>query len=448
MAQEIKIKRGVDIVLEGVAEKVLTKAVAPADYALVPSDFTGVVPKLLVAAGDRVKVGSALFYDKERPEILFTSPVSGVVKEVVRGEKRKLLAVVVTSDGANESEVFPTLGVDSSKDEIRTVLLQSGLWPALIARPFGFIADPNVTPRDIFVTGVDTAPLSADLNYLVQDQAEHISLAIAVLAKLTCGKVHLTLATDTTAGTLSKTKGVELHRIEGPHPAGNVGTQIAAIAPMAKGETVWTIGVQHLAMIGRLVATGKVDFQKVVALAGSEVKKPHYYKTVAGAALSSVLGDNLKRKEGVRLVNGNPLSGKQTCADGYVGFYNNEIVALPEGDYHEFLGWAMPRLGKFSLSKSYFSWLMPGKKYKLDTNLNGGERALVMNDVYNKVMPFDIYPVHLLKAIIAGDIDKMEQLGIYEVVEEDFALCEFVCPSKVEWQSILRDGINKMVKEL
>lgn len=448
MAQEIKIKKGVDIVLEGLAEKVLTKSVAPADYALVPSDFTGVVPKLLVAAGDRVKAGSALFYDKERPEILFTSPVSGVVKEVVRGEKRKILVVVVESDGGSESESFPTLTAGSSKDEIRTVLLQSGLWPAIVSRPFGFIADPNTTPRDIFITGVDTAPLAADLNYLVQDEAEHISLAVALLAQLTCGKVHLTLASDTTAGALSKVNGVEVHRIEGPHPAGNVGTQIAAIAPIAKGETVWTVGVQHLAMIGRLAATGKADFQKIIALAGSEVKKPHYYKTVAGAALCSVLGDNLKHKEGIRLVNGNPLCGKQTTAQGYVGFYNNEIVALPEGDHHEFLGWAMPRLGKFSLSKSYFSWLMPRKKYNLDTNLNGGERALVMNDVYNKVMPMDIYPVYLLKAIIAGDIDKMEQLGIYEVVEEDFALCEFVCPSKVEWQSILRAGINKMVKEL
>ena len=446
MAQVIKIKKGANIELCGVAEKVLTKSVAPSDYALVPADFTGVVPKLLVAQGDRVKAGTALFFDKQRPEILFTSPVSGTVKEVVRGEKRKILAVVVESDGQNESEAFPTLNAGSSKDEIRTALLQSGLWPALIARPFGFIADPNTTPRDIFVTGVDTAPLAADLNYVVQDEAENISRAVALLSKLTCGKVHLTLAADTTAGALSKIEGVELHRIEGPHPAGNVGVQIAAVAPIAKGETVWTIGVQHLAMIGRLAVAGKVDFQKVVALAGSEVKKPHYYKTVAGAAIESVLGDNLKSKEEVRIVNGNPLSGKTAC--GYVGFYNNEIVALPEGNYYEFAGWAMPRLGKFSLSKSYFSWLMPRKKYRLDTNLNGGERALVMNDIYNKVMPMDIYPVYLLKAVLAGDIDKMEKLGIYEVIEEDVALCEFVCPSKIEWQAILREGIDRMVKEL
>lgn len=447
MSKIIKIKKGVDISLVGSAEKVITKSAAAQLYALVPSQFQGVVPKMLVQAGDKVKIGSPIFFDKEHSSVLFTSPVAGTVREVVRGEKRKILAITIEPNGAGETEDFGRLTAESSADEIRATLLRSGLWPSLIERPFGFIAGATTVARDIFITGVDTAPLSADLNFVVQDEADNISRGMALLAKLTTGAVHLTLASDTTAGALSKVTGAAIHHIEGVHPAGNVGTQIAAIAPISKGEAVWTIGVQQVAMIGRLAATGHVDFSKIVALSGSMVKKPHYYKTVAGAALSSVTFDNIKEGS-IRLINGNPLSGTRVDADGFVGYYNNEIVAIPEGDKYEFVGWAMPRFNKFSLSKSYFSWLMPRKKYNLDTNLNGGERAFVMNDIYNKVMPMDILPVYLLKAIMAGDIDKMENLGIYEVLEEDFALCEFVCPSKIEWQATLREGINKMIKEL
>lgn len=447
MSKTIKIKKGINISLVGSAEKVITKSVASPIYALVPDQFIGVTPKMLVQAGDAVKIGSPVFFDKERPSIIFTSPVSGVVKEVVRGEKRKILSVTIEPNGSNEAQEFEKLSADSSADQIRQTLLQSGLWPSIIERPFGFIANPELTPRDIFITGLDTAPLSADLNFLVQDEAENLSRGIAVLSKLTTGKVHLTFDADTTAGTLSKVKEAVIHHIQGPHPAGNVGTQIAAIAPISKGETVWTIGIQQVAMIGRLAITGCVDFSKTVALAGSMVKKPRYYKTITGAQIASITEGNLNEGH-IRLINGNPLSGVQVTADGYIGYYSNEVVAIPEGDYAEFLGWAMPRFNKLSLSKSYFSWLMPNKKYNLDTNLNGGERALVMSDIYNKVMPLDIYPVYLLKAIMAGDIDKMENLGIYEVVEEDFALCEFVCPSKVEWQATLREGINKLVKEL
>lgn len=447
MSKIIKIKKGVDISLVGSAEKVITKSAEAQLYALVPSQFQGVVPKPLVQQGDAVKIGSPIFFDKEHSSVLFTSPVAGTVREIVRGEKRKILAITIEPNGSNEAEDFGKLTTDSSADEIRATLLRSGLWPSLIQRPFGFIAGATTVPRDIFITGLDTAPLSADLNFVVQDEAENISRGMALLGKLTTGSVHLTLASDLTAGALSKVKGAAIHHIEGLHPAGNVGTQIAAIAPISKGEAVWTIGVQQVAMIGRLAATGHVDFSKIVALSGSMVKKPHYYKTIAGATLSSVTLDNIKEGS-VRLINGNPLSGARVDADGFVGYYNNEIVAIPEGDKYEFVGWAMPRFNKLSLSKSYFSWLMPRKKYNLDTNMNGGERAFVMNDIYNKVMPMNILPVYLLKAVMAGDIDKMENLGIYEVLEEDFALCEFVCPSKIEWQATLRDGINKMVKEL
>ncbi|MEG0602182.1 MAG: Na(+)-translocating NADH-quinone reductase subunit A, partial [Mucinivorans sp.] len=412
MSKIIKIKKGVNIELVGQAEKVITKSAESSLYALVPSQFMGVTPKLLVQEGDRVKIGQPIFFDKEHTQVLFTSPVDGVIHEIVRGEKRKILAITIEPNGTGECVDFMKLDEKSSADQIRTTLLSSGLWPALIERPFGFIARTDVVPRDIFITGLDTAPLAADLNFTVQDQEANISRGIAILSRLTTGKVHLTIAAERTAGALSMAKGAEIHRIQGPHPAGNVGTQIAAIAPISKGDTVWTIGVQHVAMIGRLAATGHVDFVKVVALAGSMVKKPHYYRTVSGASIASIAGGNLTGDD-CRLINGNPLSGMKVEATGYVGFYANEIVAIPEGDHCEFLGWAMPRTHRLSLSKSYFSWLMPHKKYNLDTNLNGGVRALVVNDIYNKVMPLDIYPVYLLKAIMAVDIDNMERLGIY-----------------------------------
>lgn len=447
MSKIITIKKGANIELLGIADKVLTKSAESTLYALVPDQFMGVTPKMLVQQGDPVKVGTAIFFHKEHPEVLFTSPVSGTIKEVVRGDKRKIMAITIESNGRDEALEFPKLSASSSEQEIRTTLLSSGLWPSLIERPFGFIANPGVTPRDIFITGLDTAPLAADLNFVVENQESEISLGIEILSKLTSGKVHLTYSADTTAGALTKVKGAVLNQIQGPHPAGNVGTHIAAISPICKGQTIWTIGLQQVAMIGRLAVNGRVDFSKKVALAGSMVKKPHYYKTISGAHVGSIIKDNLKEGS-IRMINGNPLTGKIVEKDGFVGFYNNEITAIPEGDKYEFVGWAMPRFNKLSFSKSYFSWLTPNKRYNLDTNLNGGERALVMNDIYNKVMPLDIYPIYLLKAIMAGDIEKMEELGIYEVLEEDFALCEFVCPSKVEWQDTLRQGINKMIKEL
>lgn len=447
MSKIIKIKKGVNINLVGSAEKVLAKSAAASLYALVPSQFLGVTPKMLVQEGEAVKIGSPVFFDKENPEVIFTSPVAGTIVEIVRGEKRKILAVTIQPDGSAQAVEFTKLDSASSADEIREVLLRSGLWPSLVERPFGFIAKASVVARDIFISGLDTAPLAADLNFVIQDEAENIMRGISILSKLTSGKVHLTLGSDTTAGALSKIKGAEIHHIQGVHPAGNVGTQIAAISPIKKGDTVWTIGLQHVAMIGRLALNGTVDFTKTVAVAGSMVKKPHYYKTTCGATIASIVVDNIKQGD-VRFINGNPLSGTKVDAKGFLGYYANEIVAIPEGDKYEFLGWAMPRFNKFSLSKSYFSWLTPRKAYDLDTNLNGGVRALVMNDIYGKVMPLDIYPVYLLKAIMAGDIEKMEQYGIYEVLEEDFALCEFVCPSKIEWQDTLRQGINKMIKEL
>lgn len=444
----IKIKKGANIELVGGAEKVLTKSSPSALYALVPDNFIGVTPKMLVKQGDVVKTGSPLFFDKAHPEVLFTSPVCGTVHEVVRGDKRKIMAVTVEPNGSVDSEQFAVLGASDTREQVKELLLQSGMWPMIIQRPFGVIASSADTPRAIFISGLDTSPLAADLSFLMQDDGDNLTAGIKLLGRLTDGGVHLTIANDTTAGALSKVSGATIHRIEGPHPAGNVGTQIAKVAPIGKGEVVWTVALQHVAMIGRLALTGKCDFSKVVALAGGCVVKPRYYKSVLGAKIKSITEDNLVKNCNARLISGNVLSGHKVDQSDYIGFYDNLITAIPEGDKAEFVGWAMPRLGKLSFSKSYFSWLMPRRKYNLDTNLNGGQRAFVMNGLYEKVMPMDIYPVYLLKAIMAGDIDKMEQLGVYEVIEEDLALCEFVCPSKIDWQSTLRHGIDMMIKEL
>lgn len=461
MSKVIKLRKGLDINLVGAAERVLTKCPAASRYAVVPDHYRGITPKLLVKVGDKVKAGSPLCFSKEHPEVLFSSPVSGEVSAVNRGEKRKILSIVVTPDGANESERFDVCPVaELTRERVKETLLKAGFWPMIVQRPFGVIADTAATPKAIFVSGLDTAPLAPDLSFLVQDQGDYIIAGLEVLKKLTDGKVHLTVGTDTTAGVLSRIKQAEVHHIEGPHPAGNVGVQIAQIDPINKGDIVWTVELQHVVMIGRLFLSGTVDMSKVVALTGSEVVKPHYFKVISGALVSSITDGNLRttpetdaKTDGhdMRIISGNPLTGIKVPLDdveGYLGFYHNQITVIPEGNKYELLGWAMPRFNKFSVSHSYFSWLFPKKKYDLDTNMNGGPRAFVQTGIYDKVMPMNIYPLYLIKAIMAGDIDKMENLGIYEVIEEDVALCEFIDPSKNEWQAILGRGIEQMIKEL
>lgn len=457
MSKVIKLRKGLDINLVGAAERVLTKGGEAASYALVPDHYRGVTPKLLVKVGDKVKAGSPLFFSKENPEVLFTSPVSGEVSAINRGDKRKILSIVVTPDGQDQSESFEVCPIaELSRERVKDTMLRAGFWPMLIQRPFGIIAQSDKTPKAIFVSGLDTAPLAPDLNFLVQDQGEHIIAGLEVLKKLTDGKVHLTVGTDTTAGVLSRVKQAEVHHIEGPHPAGNVGVQIANIDPINKGEIVWTVELQHVAMIGRLFLTGAVDMSKIVALTGSEVVKPHYFKVISGALISSITDGNLrptdaKEERGVRIISGNVLTGlkvEPNEVEGYLGFYHNQVTVIPEGNKYEFLGWAMPRISKFSVSHSYFSWLFPNRKYNLDTNMNGGHRAFVQTGIYDKVMPMNIYPLYLIKAIMAGDIDKMENLGIYEILEEDVALCEFIDPSKNEWQATVSKGIELMIKEL
>ena len=444
MSKIIKLSKGLDIKLQGEAQRTLTEIPLASEYAVSPLDFENITPKMLVKVGDKVKAGTPLFFDKNKPAVMFVSPVSGTVAAVNRGEKRKILSVTVTADSAVSYEEFDVPKVSSAnRGEIRDLLLKSGLWAMLIQRPYGIIASPADTPKSIFVSAFDSAPLAPDYDFALSGDGDAVRKGFEVLACLTDGKVHLSYNADCAA---PKIDGVELHAFKGKHPAGNVGVQIHHIDPINKGEKVWTVNIQDVAIIGRLFLTGKVDMTRTVAVCGSEVNAPCYCRVIVGAPVASIVKGNV-REGHVRYISGNVLTGRNVGADGFLGFYANSLTLIPEGDKFELLGWAMPRFGKFSVSRAYFSWLCPNRKYNLDTNLNGGERPFVVTGLYEKYLPMDIYPVHLLKAIMAGDIDKMENLGIYEVVEEDFALCEFVDPSKIEMQQVIRDGINLMIKE-
>ena len=449
MSKIIKLRKGLDINLRGKAELRLDDAARAEVYALVPSDFEGVTPKMLVKEGDTVKAGTALFFSKNDPRVLFASPVSGTVKAVIRGEKRRILAVTVAADAEQSCEAFAAPDTAKcSRAEIVELLLKSGLWPLIMQRPYGIIASPDDTPRDIFVSAFDSAPLAPDYEFALRGETENLRKGFEVLGRLTGGKVHLSqLAGHEWLG--KELTGVELHTFAGKHPAGNVGVQIHHIAPVNKGEKVWTVNLQDVAIIGRLFREGRMDMTRVVAVAGSEVEAPRYVRAIAGAPVASVAGAVKAQPEGrkVRYISGNVLTGTKVPAEGWLGFYANMVTVIPEGDTYEFMGWAMPRFHKFSVSRAYFSWLCPRKEYTLDTNMNGGERPFVVTGLYEQYLPMDVYPMYLLKACLAGDIDKMENLGIYEVVEEDLALCEFVDPSKTEMQQILREAINLMIKE-
>ncbi len=449
MSNLIQIRKGLDISLKGKAEKVLTKIPGATIYAVKPTDFQGLTPKLLAKEGDSLLAGTPLFTDKYNPEINFVSPVSGTVQHIVRGDKRKLLAITVSADA--EQKYLPHETGDLSKlsrEKVIELMLKSGVWPFIKQRPYGITANPKDQPKAIFISGFDSSPLAPDLDYVLTGEAEAFQKGIDVLKKL-CDNIHLSV-NDQPAATsiLLKVKGVQTHTFTGPHPAGNVGIQIHHISPLNKGELVWSIDPQHIVSLGRLFLKGIYDVSKVIALAGSEVLKPRYFRMISGTGIQP-LHEFINTKNNPRYISGNVLTGTNIGADGFLGFYDNMLSVIPEGDHYEFLGWANPfRMKKYSVSRSYFSWIFPRNEYSLDTNINGGQRAFVMTSEYEKVLPMDIYPVYLLKAILAEDIDKMEQLGIYEVVEEDLALCEFVCSSKIDVQDILRKGLNLMMKEM
>ena len=443
MSQNIKLCKGLDIKLAGKAEARVEDAPMAKSYAVSPLDYENVTPKLLVKVGDKVEAGSPLFFDKNNPRILFTSPVSGTVAAINRGEKRKLLNIAVEPDQTQVYKALKVVDAKASRSEIVEMLLESGLWTRIVERPFGVIANPDAQPKAIFVSAFDSAPLAPDYNFVLKTEKAALEAGLALLSRLTDGKVHLS-ARKGDEGYMAEVKGVEYHTFSGKHPVGNVGVQIHPIDRIAKGDIVWTVNVQDVVLMGRLAMGGKLDMTKVIAVAGSEAQKPCYKRIIAGAAVESIVG---KVSENVRVISGDVLTGVATAKDGYISANANMLSLIPEGNVYELLGWAMPRFHRFSVSRAYFSWLCPKKEYKLDTNLNGGERPFVVTGLYEKYLPMDVYVAYLLKACLVKDLDKMENLGIYEVLPEDLALCEFVDPSKIEMQQILRDGINLMIKE-
>ena len=450
MSNNIYLKKGLDLPINGTAAQNTKKVIVPDVVAVKPTDFRSLVPKLLVREGDKVLAGTPVLADKMSQNILFASPVSGTVAEVVRGEKRKLLEVRIKADAEQEYVDYGVKKVaDMTAEQIKEALLAAGLWPALTQRPYGIIANPEVKPKAIFVSAFSTAPLAASPEYALRDDFEHIQTAINALGKLTDGGVHFSLNSANYAGTpFHKIENVIQHTFTGKHPAGNVGVQIHHISPIRKGETVWTVSLLMLAAIGKLFNTGKYDVRRKIAVTGPKAINPAYVEGYPGIAIKDV-AEFYNASENLRFVSGDVLTGTNVGADGYLGFFDNQITILEEGDKYELLGWAKPvRCKLFSASRTYFSWLTPKKKYDMYTNLHGGPRAFVLNDVYTKVLPMDLYPVHLLKACLANNIDDMEKFGIYEVLEEDLALCEYVDPSKIYIQQIITDGIALMLKEM
>ena len=448
MSTDISIKKGLSIKLKGVAALQLSASVRSKVFAINPPDFHGTMPKMEVKVGDKVKVGDVVFHDKADEQIKFVSPVSGEIKEIQRGAKRRIISVKITADA---KDVFKDFGAKTpgnlAAPQVREALLESGCWPFIKQRPYDIIADPSDEPRDIFISAVSTAPLAASHEFALQGREKEFQAGIDALSKLTEGKVHLSV--QGIAGSfLNDISGVTLHKVSGKHPAGNVGVQIANLNPINAGEKVWCVHPQDVASIGSLFLTGKFDPTRIVALAGSRVENPEYYSVIRGAQIDDLIVGKLKEGNN-RVISGDPLTGSSVKAKDPLGFYHDSISVLPEGDHYTFFGW-MPFTGnsKFSVSRTFLSWLAPNKEYELDTNLNGEERAFVITGEMEKVFPMDIYPMQLLKATMVGDIEKMENLGIYEVAPEDFALIDFISSSKIEAQDIIRQGLDLMIKEV
>lgn len=448
MSKDIRIKKGLDIKLVGEAEQITTDISTSGVYALKPEDFHGIIPKLIAKEGTEVKAGEALFYSKSDERILFPSPVSGKVTEILRGAKRKILTVKILADGKQEYQDFGKQDADKmSAEEVKNHLFTSGCWPFIKQRPFDVIANPNQAPKAIFISAYASAPLAADYDYTLAGKEKELHAALTAVSKLTDGKVHVSVGQNSSSP-FNGLNNIELHKVSGPHPIGNVSTQIAQIAPMNKGEVVWVVSPQDLVVIGELFLTGNFNATRTIALTGSQFEKPSYVTAIAGATMGEVVKKNLKN-DNTRIISGNVLSGTQVAEDGFLGYYDNQVTAIPEGDDYEFFGWNKPIFNKISTSRALtFSWLTPKKKYDLNTNTNGEHRAFVVTGSYENVFPLDVYPLQFLKACMYKDLDEMENLGGYEVAPEDFALTEFICVSKQPHQQIVREGLDLMREEL
>ena len=448
MSKDIRIKKGLDIKLVGEAEQTIENAIISNSYSIRPEDFHSIIPKLVSKEGTRVKAGETLFYNKDNEAMKFVSPVSGEISEIQRGPRRRIDAIKITADKEQTYIDHGKFDLASDGDKTKAHLLASGCWAFIKQRPYDVVAKADKTPKAIFISGYASAPLAADLDYTLAGKESELQAAVTALSKLTDGGVHVSVGTSSSP--LANLENTITYKVSGPHPSGNVGTLINKVNPVNKGEVVWTVNAQDLVIIGELLLTGKFNAERIVAFAGSSVKKPRYFKTKIGSEVATMVYDNGVERDGNdRIISGNVLTGKQVKPDGNLDYYSNVITVIPEGDDYEFFGWNKPVFNKVSTSRALtFSWLMPKKKYDLNTNTNGEHRAFVTTGTFEEVFPLDIYPMQILKACMYQDLDEMEALGMYEVAPEDFALTEFVCVSKQPHQKIIREGLDLMLKEI
>lgn len=450
MSNDIRIKKGLDIKLVGEASLTKGDAIKSNFYSIKPEDFHGLTPKLLVKAGVKVKAGEPIFYDKSNDSIQFVSPVSGEVIEIMRGDKRRILEIKIQADKSQTFFDHEKLEVKSAKKEaIKAKLLASGCWPFVMQRPYDVIANPEQTPKGIFISAYDSAPLAANYDFVLTGKQAELQAAVTALSKLTDGNVNVSVS-KYSHSPFTNLEDVVTHKVSGPHPSGNVGTLINKIDPVNKGEVVWTVTPQDLVIIGEVLLTGKFNAERIVALVGSGIQEPRYLVTKIGSEIATMVYDRgIEKDANVRIISGNVLSGKEIKPDGFLGYYSNVVTVIPEGDDYEFFGWNKPVFEKVSTSRALtFSWLTPNKKFDLNTNTNGEHRAFVLTGTYEEVFPLDIFPMQILKACMYQDLDEMEALGMYEVAPEDFALTEFVCVSKQPHQKIIREGLDLMLKEI
>ena len=450
MSNDIRIKKGLDIKLVGEASLTKGNAIKSNFFSIKPEDFHSLTPKLVVKAGVKVKAGEPIFYNKSNESIQFVSPVSGEVTEIIRGEKRRILEVKIQADKTQTYLDHGKIEVKSAKAEaIKAKLLASGCWPFIMQRPYDVIANPEQTPKGIFVSAYASAPLAADYDFVLTGKQAELQAAVTALSKLTDGNVNVSVSKDSHSP-FTNLEDVVTHKVSGPHPSGNVGTLINKIDPINKGEVVWTVTPQDLVIIGELLLTGKFNAERIVALAGSGIQEPRYLVTKIGSEIATMVYDRgIEKEANVRIISGTVLSGKEIKPDGFLGYYSNVLTVIPEGDDYEFFGWNKPVFEKVSTSRALtFSWMTPNKKFDLNTNTNGEHRAFVLTGTYEEVFPLDIFPMQILKACMYKDLDEMEALGMYEVAPEDFALTEFVCVSKQPHQKIIREGLDLMLKEI
>ncbi|HAT69988.1 MULTISPECIES: Na(+)-translocating NADH-quinone reductase subunit A [Mesonia] len=446
MSKDIKVKKGLNLRFKGEAEQTLVEAPKSKTFAIKPPDFHAVVPKLVLKEGAKVQAGEVIFFSKYNEAVKFSSPVSGTIVEVVRGAKRRVLEIVIEADAVNSYKEYGTMSAESSDAEaVKTRIFESGCGAFIKQRPYDIVANPEDAPKAIYISAYNTAPLAADPEFILQDQKAEFQEGIKALKKLTAGKVYL--AVNKKSSNLKDIQDVEILNVSGPHPAGNVGVHVHETEPINGGDRVWTVGPEDVAIIGRLFLTGKFDAKRTIAVVGADAKDKKYFRTLLGTNVSALVGE--VNESASRIISGDMLTGLRLTNNQFVGFYDNTVTVIPEGNNYRMFGWLPFTYNNIhSMSKTSLSWMFPNKKYDVNTNLNGEERALVVTGEMEEVMPLDVYPMQLLKACMTGDVEKMENLGIYEVIPEDFALVDYVNTSKIEAQEIIRLGLDLMITEV